>query len=353
MTTDLTRRRLLGRALSVSGGLAAAGLFRTGGYAQDATPEVGPPAGGSAEDLALTPEQIEEIRGMGLRFGFHTNHRTDDFINTLIAGGEQTAEEYGIELLVGEAGFNAGKQLADIEALIQQQVDGIFLVAVDFTAISPAIVRANQADIPVVIVGGPPARGEVVTVLNSTSYQGCYDSAAFLMETVGDGAQVGVITIPLALETIQERDRGAEAAIRDGGGEIVATQAVGSQDEALNAAQNMLQANSELAGIFATWSLAVNGALAAIEASGRDVALCGYDAEVAGFQAFEAGNPHLYALSGQQPILQGRVGLDALCRAKLGLEVPPEIETPTLLVTRENYEEMWDRLYPGVPMPWE
>ncbi|PJF24103.1 MAG: hypothetical protein CUN53_19520, partial [Phototrophicales bacterium] len=144
----------------------------------------------TAGDVALTAEEIEMIRGMGLKLGFETNHRTDDFINLLIKGGEDTAAEYGIELIVSEANFDAAKQLADMEALIQQEVDGIFLVAVDSDSISSAIIQANEAGIPVIIIGGAPTRGEVLSVMNSTSYDGCYESTRYLIDAVGGAGKI-------------------------------------------------------------------------------------------------------------------------------------------------------------------
>lgn len=305
-----------------------------------------------AEDVALSEEQIEQIRSMNLRFGFNTNHRTDDFINTLIRGGEQTAEEYGIELLVSEANFDAARQLSQVEALIQQEVDAIFIVAVDSDSISRAILEANEANIPVVMVGGPPARGEILTLLNSTSFEGCFESTSYLIEQVGGEGQIAVISIPLALSTIRDREEGTLDAIGDSQMQLVGLQPVFEQEEAIAAAENFIQANPDLRAIFATWSLAVNGALAAVEASGRDILVSGYDAEVSGFQAFHNDNPYLQSLSGQQAALQARAGLDALCQSILGNEVAPDLLVPTLLVTEDNYMERWDELYPGVEAPW-
>ncbi|MEM6427811.1 MAG: sugar ABC transporter substrate-binding protein [Deinococcota bacterium] len=339
---NLSRRTML-KLMAASGGALALGSRVA--FSQDS-------ALAYAADVALTDAEIETIRDMNLRFGFNTNHRTDDFINLLIEGGEQTASDYGIELLVGEANFDAAKQLADVETLIQQEVDGIFLVAVDFNAISPAIVNANEAGIPVVIVGGPPADGDVLTVMNSTSYDGCYESCKYLIDSVGGSGKIGVISIPLALSTIRDRETGTLDAISESGMELVGLQPVWTQDDALAAAENMIQANPDLTAIFATWSLAINGTLAAIDASGNDIKLGGYDAERAGFEAFDAGDPFLVSLSGQQAIVQGKAGLDALCKSILGESVAGEIVVPTLLVTSDNYQARWDDLYPGVDAPW-
>lgn len=311
----------------------------------------GPPT--MAEEYRLTDEQIQEVQDMDLTFGVNTNHRTDDFINLLIEGAQEAGEEYGIEILVSEAGFDANTQLSQIENLVQQDVDGIFTVAVDSNAISPAIVQANDADIPVGIVGGPPARGTVVTVLNSTSYEGTYESTSRLIEEVGGGGQIGVLSIPLALKTIRDRETGVLDAIGESDMQMVNMQAVWTQDEAVSAAQNIITANQDLNAIFATWSLAVSGGLAAIENSGRDIKLAGYDAQRSAFMAIHNDNPHLVSLSGQKGTAQGRAGVEVLVHTILGNEVADEVLVPTVLVTKDNYQDAWDELYPGVTPPWE
>jgi ribose transport system substrate-binding protein len=347
----LSRRQMLKVMGVIAASMGLTPMLKVG--AQDATPEATPdPNISTAEELELTEEEIEQILEMELTFGFAMNHRTDDFINLVIAGGEATAEEYGITLLVNEAGFDAAVQLSQVEALIQQEVDGIFMIAVDGDSISQAIIEANEAEIPVIVVGGPPARGEILSLMNSTSYGGCYESCRYLVEAVGGEGKIGVIHIPLALETIVDRENGTRDAIAESEMELVAFEPVLSQDEALAAAENMIQANPDLTAIFATWSLAINGALAAIEASGLDIKLSGYDAEVAGFQALDAGSPYLLSLAGQQAQLQGRAGINGLCKVILGQEIKPNILVPTLLVTADNYQERWDELYPGVTAPW-
>jgi ribose transport system substrate-binding protein len=350
---NLSRRDLLKIMGAFAASVGLMPIMKLYAQSSEAAPEATPnPDVSTAEELELSAEEIEQIKALALTFGFAMNHRTDDFINTVIAGGEAAAEEYGIKLLVNEANFDAAVQLAQVENLIQQAVDGIFMIAVDGDSISQAILKANEANIPVIVVGGPPARGQILSLMNSTSYEGCYESCKFLVDAVGGEGKIGVIHIPLALETIVERERGTRDAIAESNMRLVAFESVLSQDDALAAAENMIQANPDLKAIFATWSLAINGALAAIEASGLDIKLSGYDAEVAGFQALDAGSTVLLSLAGQQAALQGRTGINGLCKTILGQEVKANISVPTLLVTAENYKERWEELYPGATPPW-
>ncbi len=309
---------------------------------------------GTAEELELTAQQAEDIASRGLTFGFLTNNQSDDFSRTLVAGAEAHAGELGVELVINNADFDANTQLSQFDALVQRGVDGIFLTAVDAGSIGQAVRRANDADIPVFIVGGAPARGEVISVMNAASYQGSYDATAAMMEEIDQpNAQIAILGIPFALQTIRDREKGVLDAVGAAGGQIISLQSDFSQDRLLELATNVIQANPDLAGIVATWSLAVNAATEAVEQSGRDILIAGYDSEVPGYMELHSGDTNIVALSGQQAALQGRAALEGLSQAILGAELCEEIITPNLLVTAENYQEMWAAQYPGTTPPWD
>ncbi|MEM7721148.1 MAG: sugar ABC transporter substrate-binding protein [Pseudomonadota bacterium] len=308
----------------------------------------------TAEDLHLTDAQQADIAERGLTFGFLTNNISDDFSRTLVSGGESFAEDLGVELIVNNADFDANTQLSQFDALVQRGVDGIFLTAVDAGSIGQAVRRANQDDIPVFIVGGAPARGEVISVMNAASYQGSFDATAALMEEIGEpNAQIAILGIPFALQTIRDREKGVLDAVGAAGGQIISLQSDFSQDRLLELATNVIQANPDLGGIVATWSLAVNAATEAVEQSGRDIPIAGYDSEVPGYLELHSGDTNIVALSGQQAAVQGRAAIEGLAQAVLGAELCEEIITPNLLVTAENYQEMWATQYPGATAPWD
>ncbi len=308
---------------------------------------------GTAEALHLTEEQAADIRSRGLTFGFLTNNVSDDFSRTLVAGGEAHAEALGVNLIVNNADFDANTQLSQFDALVQRGVDGIFLTAVDAGSIGQAVRRANQDNIPVFIVGGSPARGEVVSVMNAASYQGSFDATAALMDHIGEAnAQIAILGIPFALQTIRDREKGVLDAVGAAGGQIISLQSDFSQDRLLELATNVIQANPDLKGIVATWSLAVNAATEAVRQSGRDIAIAGYDSEVPGYMELHSSETPIIALSGQQAALQGRAAIDGLSQVVLGATLCEEIITPNLLVTAENYADMWNVQYPGVTPPW-
>lgn len=337
------RRMRLAAALAVGVSIVLGGQA----WAQDACL-------GTAEALHLTAEQTADIKGRELRFGFLTNNISDDFSRTLVAGGEAHAGELDVELIVNSADFDANTQLSQFDALVQQQVDGIFLTAVDAGSIGQAVRRANDADIPVFIVGGAPARGDVIAVMNASSYQGSLDAGTALMEHIGEpNAKIAILGIPFALQTIRDREKGILDAVGAAGGQVISLQSDFSQETLLQLATNVIQANEDLGGIFATWSLAVNAATEAVKQSGRDIPIAGYDSEAPGYAELASGETNIVALSGQQAALQGRAAIDGLAQSILGAELCEEIITPNLLVTAENHAEMWAVQYPGATPPWE
>lgn len=308
---------------------------------------------GTAEALNLTPEQAADITARGLTFGFLTNNNADDFSRTLISGGEAAAAALGITLVTNSANFDANTQLSQFDALVQQGVAGIFLTAVDAGSIGQAVLRANDAGIPVFIVGGAPARGEVIGVMNASSYQGSFDAGAAMMAAINKpNAKIAILGIPFALQTIRDREKGILDAIGAAGGQVISLQSDFSQDKLLELATNVIQANPDLDGIFATWSLAVNAATEAVKQSGRPIVVAGYDSEAAGYKELASGATPIVALSGQQAALQGKAAIEGLAQHILGADLCDEIITPNLLVTAENYAEMWAIQYPGAAQPW-
>ena len=308
---------------------------------------------GDAQALTLTADQAADIKARGLTLGFLTNNIADDFSRTLVAGGEARAAELGATLVVNSADFDANTQLSQFDALVQQQVAGIFLTAVDAGSIGQGVLRANEAGIPVFIVGGAPARGEVISVMNASSYQGSFDAGDALMKAIGKpNAKIAIIGIPFALQTIRDREKGILDAVGANGGQVISLQSDFSQDKLLELSTNVIQANPDLDGIFATWSLAVNAATEAAKQSGRAIPIAGYDSEAPGYKELASGATNIVALSGQQAFVQGNAAIDGLAQAILGADLCDEIITPNLLVTKDNFAEMWDTQYPGAAKPW-
>jgi len=117
---------------------------------------------------------------------------------------------------------------------------------------------------------------------------------------------------------------------------IVATQN-GKQERstALSVTENMIQANPDLAGIFSVNDGGSMGALSAIEASKKEIALVSVDGLPEAVAAIDAGGA-FKATAAQFPRDQVRIALGVALAKYWGANVPAAIPVDVKLLTREN-----------------
>ncbi len=94
--------------------------------------------------------QVDNESDLVLGLSVQNLERT--FFQGLDQGVTRQAEELGVELIVFEAGDDASKQLADVETLLDQQVDGILLSPVDSVQAVDLADKAQQAGVPLLAV---------------------------------------------------------------------------------------------------------------------------------------------------------------------------------------------------------
>ena len=110
----------------------------------------------------------------------------------------------------------------------------------------------------------------------------------------------------------------------------------GSKDIAFKACEDMLQAHSNLNGIFAINDPSALGAVAAIEKAGRAgrIKVIGIDGQPEGRQAIRAGK--IYADVIQDPQEIGRKAVEAIVQYNAGEEVDAEILIDTKIYRQED-----------------
>ena len=203
------------------------------------------------------------------------------FFVTLKQGAEEAATKAGVKLVVLDAQDDSAKMTAAMEDLIQQKVDAILVNPTDSDAVTPSIMKANAAGIPVLTIDRGASGGQVLCHVASDNVAGGVMAGEFLAKKLeGKGNVVELVGIP---GTSAARDRGkgfndAIATFKDI--KVVASQAADfSRDKGLKVFENILQAQPEIAGVFAHNDEMILGAVAAAEAAGRTgIVFVGFDA---------------------------------------------------------------------------
>ncbi len=248
-------------------------------------------------------------------------------------------QKNGYEVMVVSGDKDVAKQGNQIKDFIVQGVSAIVLSPCDSKSIVPVIQEANVAGIPVFTVDIPCNEPgvKIVTQIATDNYGGGKEAARAMIEALGNaGGPVAVLHFKQA-ESCQLRVKGFKEVIdahnASGKAKIVIVtelESGGAKDQGYKAAEDALQANPELRGIFAINDPAALGARAALEKAGKtQIKIVGFDGQPEGKQAIKDGK--IYADPIQFPDRMGVQIVDAIIRYSKGEELPPQVLIPTRL----------------------
>lgn len=266
------------------------------------------------------------------KIGMSVSTLNNPFFVTLSDGAKDEAKKEKVDLTVVDAQDNASKQAADVEDLIQQDVDLIIINPTDSEAITSAVEAANDANIPVITVDRAAEGGEVVSHIASDNEAGGKMAAEYLKEVVGKGAKVAQLEGVAGSSAATERGAGFES-IGKKDFDIVASQTANfNRSEGLTVMENILQSNSDIEGVFAQNDEMALGAIEAIEASGKDIKVVGFDATDDGVKAVEDGK--MIATIAQKPTEIGEIAIETAVKSLNGEEVEKNIPVELELVKK-------------------
>jgi ribose transport system substrate-binding protein len=219
------------------------------------------------------------------------------------------------------ANQDLSKQIADVQDFVTKKVDVIVISPVDSKGVKAAVLTAEKAGIPVITVDISAAGVEVASHIATDNYAGGLQAGALMCKVLGGKGKVGVIDYP-TIQSVIDRVTGfkkALAACPDV--KIVAIQPGITRADALSAAQNMLQANPDLAGIFGFGDDAAMAAAVAGKSAGNKVKVIGFDGMPEARAAVDK-NPNFVGVIRQYPDKMGALAVDTATKVAAKQAVP-------------------------------
>ncbi|MCL6573911.1 MAG: substrate-binding domain-containing protein, partial [Bacillus sp. (in: Bacteria)] len=206
-----------------------------------------------------------------LKVGLSMNTLNNPFFVAVKEGAEAQAKEDKVDLVITDAQNDPGKQLSDVENLLQQDIDILIIDPTDSDAIAQAVIKANEADIPVFTIDRNSNGGEVITHIGFNALKSGNIAGNFLKDALGGEGNIVEIQGILGTNVGQFRSEGFNEIISANPGfKIVAKQAANfDRGEAMKVMEDILQANPKIDGVYAANDEMALGALEAIKASGR------------------------------------------------------------------------------------
>ena len=266
------------------------------------------------------------------------------FFNDINAGAVDAAKKAEVNLQVIDGNNDPAAQVNAVEALTQQKVDGIIMVAIDVKGILPALQDAAKSGVKVVAVDAKVEDPSVKAFIGVDNAKAAADFGDFvgkyISEKLGGKAKIGIIGALNSFIQNQRKDNFIEAVKKTPGvtiGNTVDGQNV--QERALAASENLVTSSPDINVIYATGEPALIGAIAALESQGatKRIKLFGWDLSKQAVKAMDDG--FLLGVVQQNPYQEGVEAIDALVKLSQGKEVPSFINVPVEFVTTENLEK--------------
>lgn len=270
-----------------------------------------------------------------LKIGISFQELDNPYFAAMKEAFDEAGRSLGAELYVTDARHDVTKQISDIEDLVQKGIDILLLNPTDSVGIESAVRTAKQAGVVVIAVDAQ-ASGPVDSFVGSKNHEAGLMAGEALAKSLGGRGSVAILDgIPVV--PILERVRGFKAGIARHPGITLVDIQNGRQERsvAMNVTENILQSHADLKGIFSVNDGGALGALAAIQASGRDIALVSVDGLAEVVDAIVAGGP-FKATVAQFPRDQIRIALGIALARHWGANVPREIPLDVKLLTPDN-----------------
>lgn len=274
--------------------------------------------------------EAETSEGGNGSIGLSVSTLSNPFFVDLADGAEAKAEELGVEIHVADAGDDAAKQTSDIEDLISKGISVLIVNPVDSDAVAPAVETAISKGIKVIAVDRVVNGVEVDCSIASDNVMGAELATEYLVELVGEGAEVAELQGVTGASATNDRGAGFHN-IADEKLNVVASQTASfDRAEGMSVMENMLQAQPGIKGVFAHNDEMALGAVEA--AAGKDIVIIGFDATDDALAAVEAGT--MAATVAQQPALMGATAVETATKLIAGETVEKSLPVEVTLVTK-------------------
>ncbi|WP_195430063.1 ribose ABC transporter substrate-binding protein RbsB [Clostridium sp. D46t1_190503_E9] len=278
-------------------------------------------------------------RNSDKKIGIVLSTLNNPFFVSMKEGAEKEAERLGFELIVLDSQNDPAKERSNVEDLIQLGVVALLINPTDSDAVVKSVEVANKANIPVITLDRQSNGGEVTSHIASDNIKGGAMAAEFVLEKLGNEANINVVELQGIPGASATRDRGAGFhSILDDKANVkfVSSQAADfDRQKGLSVMENILQGNSDVKVVFAHNDEMALGAAKAIGTSNVKAMVIGFDGNEDALDAVEKGE--MIATVAQQPDLIGALGVELALKIYNGEAVDKEIAADLKIVSNQNY----------------
>lgn len=273
-----------------------------------------------------------------------------EFFSVQKKGMDKAAEEFGITLSYGDAEWDAGKQLNQVENFVAKGVDLLLLCAVDNEALIPAVDICQEAGVPLITFTnavGPNPDGQyegVISFIGTNEVKVGELLGKMAEQLLGDNdANIVLIEGTPGTPPQRMRTEGFKAVVNQHDNwEIVYSQAIPgwTKEGALAAMEAFLQTGQEVDLVACHWHAAASAAAVALQEAGYegDVAVIGLEFSKELVPEIKNGNVDMTSNYSIEEV--GYKAVETAVKHLNGEEVPAFVEIAPYIVDKDNVDSI-------------
>jgi len=272
------------------------------------------------------------------KFGFTCMDQSNPFFVLIEKTIRQEVEARGDQLISVDPANNVTRQIQQVEDVIAQDIDGIFLNPAEAEGIIPALDQLKAAGIPIVNFDTEVAdMSYVATYTGSDNYNAGKVCGEDLIKKCPNGGKILVLDSP-TMNSVVDRTNGFMDTIKGHNFKVVGQQdAKGNLQVAMGIAEDLLQSNPDVVAIFGGNDPTALGALAAANAAGiKKAKIYGVDGSPDIKKELASGNSLIEGSGAQSPMAIAKKSVELMYKIVNGEKVDARYPVPTFLITKDN-----------------
>jgi len=274
------------------------------------------------------------------RFGASFITLNNPFYIAVNEGIKEIVDPRGDKVLSFDPSLDIQRQVAQINYMIQQGVDAIFLTPVDRIGITPALEQARAAGIPVINIDSPVYDQSLVEVLVASDNKKAGLLVAEEVKRRKESADIILLEHSSMKTSIDRTQTFVDAFAGDPRYNLLVRESSdGEMEFAHKITERLLPLYPTVEVIMGLNDPTALGAMAAVEASGLEGEILIYGVDGAPYAKKMIKEGKIAATVAQSPLELGRVAAQAAYSILSEERVPDEIIVPVFLINQDNVDE--------------
>lgn len=278
--------------------------------------------------------------------GLSLYYRRDEYYRDTEAAFINEAETRGYKIIVQDADADLYRQIQQLEDFVAAKVDLILMTSVEPNKIISTVEQINKANIPIIAYDEPPRGGKLLTSVVWDNYKAGKMigewTKNFIEENLAGKANIVILDLP-SQYLCMERVRGFKKVISEMPEVRIVSQNDCKADRSysMSVIEGIINSGENIDIIFAVTDDAAFGAVAAIEASKKNiVVVCAGSWSVEAMKALAHSSKYYKANVTVSPYEQAQIVFDAIDLYFKGEKVEEKYYMSMKVYDKDNINEL-------------